>query len=91
MVESNPTSLTFNQYPFLKTLGLSETNFGCYANGRWSGTGGEFISLNPHNNQPIARIKLASTQEYEECVRAMESERLRWAKTPAPVRGEVVR
>lgn len=47
--------------------------------------------MNPHNNQPIARIKLASSQEYEECIKAMESERIRWAKTPAPVRGEIVR
>jgi len=32
MVESG---LTFNQYPFLKELGLSEDNLGCYRRGEW--------------------------------------------------------
>ena len=92
MVESNTTAnLTFNEFPFLKELGLQETNFGCYRNGEWSGNGGEVTSMNPHNNKPIAMIKLASAEEYEDCIRAMESERVRWAKTPAPVRGEIVR
>ena len=94
MVESRLASsgeLTFSQYPFLKELGLKEVNLGCYCDGRWSGSGGEVVSVNPHDNKPIAVVKLASAQEYEECVRAMERERVRWAKTPGPVRGEIVR
>lgn len=63
MVESN--KLTFNEYPFLKELGLSEVNYGCYRNGEWVGSGEEYVSINPHNNKPIARIKTASKEEYE--------------------------
>lgn len=55
------------------------------------GNGEEWTSLSPHNNKPIARIKMASKEDYNECVRAMESEKERWFKTPAPVRGEIVR
>jgi len=68
MVESNNTSqnteLTFSQYPFLKELGLTETNFGCYRNGEWVGHGDEVVSVNPHNNKAIAKIKLANAQDY---------------------------
>lgn len=92
MVESNPTAgLTFSQYPFLKELGLAETNLGCYHSGKWIGGGEEVVSVNPHNNQPIAKIRLANAQDYQDCIKAMEAERERWAKTPAPVRGEIVR
>nr|AED87000.1 turgor pressure sensor [Sterkiella histriomuscorum] len=94
MVESNITSqiaLTFNEYPFLKELGLAETNFGCYRKGEWVGHGDEVLAVNPHNNKAIARIKLASPKDYEDCIKAMEAEKIRWAKTPGPVRGEIVR
>ena len=89
MVESN--KLTFNDYPFLKELGLSEVNNGCYRNGEWVANGQEYVAVNPHNNKPIAKIKLASAQDYEDTIRAMESEKERWMKTPAPLRGEIVR
>lgn len=75
----------------MRELGLAETNFGCYRKGEWVGHGEEVLAVNPHNNQPIARVKLASEKDYEDCVKAMELERVRWAKTPAPVRGEIVR
>ena len=83
--------LTFSQYPFLKELGLSEVNYGCYRNGEWVGGDEIWTSINPHNNKPIAKIRLATPQNYEECIKAMESEKERWMKTPAPIRGEVVR
>jgi aldehyde dehydrogenase family 7 protein A1 len=85
------TALTFNDYPFLKELGLSETNNGCYRNGEWVGSGSEYVSVNPHNNKPIAKIMLASNQDYEDCVKAMEAEKVKWFKTPGPIRGEIVR
>lgn len=66
-------------------------NFGCYRKGQWVGNGDEVLAVNPHDNKPIAKIKLANAQDYEDCIKAMESERVRWAKTPGPVRGEIVR
>jgi|LauGreDrversion4_2_1035121.scaffolds.fasta_scaffold260412_3 aldehyde dehydrogenase family 7 protein A1 len=85
------SSLTFNSYPFLKELGLKESNPGVYANGAWSGNGEEVISINPANNQPIAKIKMGNQSDYEACIKAMEAEKIKWIKTPAPIRGEVVR
>lgn len=57
MVES---TLTFNDYPFLKELGLEEINLGVYHSGQWMGNGPEFVSVNPHNNKAIAKIKMGS-------------------------------
>jgi hypothetical protein len=54
------SKLTFNEFPFLKELGLSEVNNGCYRDGEWVGNGGEYVAVNPHNNKPIAKIRLAS-------------------------------
>jgi aldehyde dehydrogenase family 7 member A1 len=53
-------SLTFNQFPFLKELGLSEHNLGCYRNGEWVGNGKTVTALNPATNKPIATVRLAS-------------------------------
>ena len=89
MVEAN--KLTFNEHPFLKTLGLSEVNFGVYRRGEWVGNGPEFTSVNPHNNEPIAKIKMGSIEDYESCIQAMEEEKDRWMLTPMPLRGEIIR
>lgn len=88
---SSSSNLTFNQYPFLAELGLSEVNNGCYRAGEWVGNGEEYTCVNPTNNKPIAKIKMASAQDYEDSIRAMEAEKVRWMQTPAPVRGEIVR
>jgi acyl-CoA reductase-like NAD-dependent aldehyde dehydrogenase len=34
---------------------------------------------------------MASRQDYDECIQAMLQEKERWAETPAPLRGEIVR
>jgi aldehyde dehydrogenase family 7 protein A1 len=47
--------------------------------------------VSPHDNKPIATVKLASADDYEDCIRAMESEKVQWMKTPMPVRGEIIR
>lgn len=85
------TKLTFNEYPFLKELGLQESNLGVYRAGEWGGAGEEVVSLNPANNKPIARIKMGSKADYEQCIKSMEAEKIRWMKTPGPIRGEVIR
>ena len=53
-------SLTYDQYDFLKDLGVETQNNGCYRDGEWVANGGDKTSINPHNNKPIAHIKLAS-------------------------------
>ena len=89
MVEQ--TSLTFNEYPFLKELGLEEVNLGVYHSGKWQGSGSEFISLNPHNNKPIAKVVMGSSEDYENCIKAMETEKEAWMLLPMPKRGEIIR
>lgn len=83
--------LTFSQYPFLKELGLEETNYGVYRRGEWVGNGPDFLAVCPHNNKPIARIKMGSVEDYEACIEAMEQEKEKWMLTPMPIRGEIVR
>lgn len=85
------SKLTFNDYPFLKDLGLGENNIGCYRDGQWQASGEEILTYNPATNKPIAKVKMGSKSDYEACVKAMESEKVKWMKTPAPIRGEIVR
>lgn len=82
---------TFSNYPFLKDLGLSEVNSGCYRSGQWVGDGPDEVVYSPHDNQPIAVVKTATVKQYNECIVAMEEERSKWVQTPAPLRGEIVR
>eukprot|EP01027_Heterolobosea_sp_BB2_P025709 GEZU01039464.1.p1 GENE.GEZU01039464.1~~GEZU01039464.1.p1 ORF type:complete len:513 (-),score=204.74 GEZU01039464.1:69-1607(-) len=83
--------LTFSQYPFLKELGLSEDNLGCYTGSRWCGSGESITSYNPSTGKPIARVSQATAEEYEECLKNMEAAKKAWFATPAPKRGEIVR
>lgn len=70
--------LNFSKYPFLRELGLSEVNHGCYRMGEWVGNGNEVTSLNPHNNEKVAKTKCASVANYQECITAMAGEKARW-------------
>jgi hypothetical protein len=70
------SKLTFNEYPFLKELGLAESNLGVYAGGSWSGSGEEVVSVNPANNKPIAKVKVGSVADYQACIKAMEVEKV---------------
>ncbi len=61
-------SLTFSKYPFLKELGLQEVNYGVYRAGEWVGNGPEYTALSPHDNAPIAKIRMATDADYESCI-----------------------
>lgn len=65
----------FDNYGFLKELGLDKENMGCYKEGEWASTdGAEQVAINPHNNKPIAKTKLAGLKDYDAAVKAMKSE-----------------
>jgi aldehyde dehydrogenase family 7 protein A1 len=85
------SELTFDQFPFLKELGLEKDNLGCYYNGKWHGDGPTYTSVNPHNGKPIARIRFASDKNYEDAVQTMLKGQKEWMGIPAPKRGEIVR
>ena len=75
---SATSGLNFEKYPFLKELGLSETNFGCYRDGKWVGNGQEQVTVNPHNNEKVAAVKCASVDDYDDCIKAMAAEKKKW-------------
>ena len=83
MVDSTP-SFTLTNYPFLAELGLTELNLGVYHSGEWTAHGAEYTAMNPHDNKPIAKIKMATSEDYEACIQAMEAEKERWMLLPMP-------
>ena len=86
------TSTSLRQYPFLQKLGLAENNPGVYRSGEWvDGRGQTFTSISPHNNQPIASVKMGDATDFNDCLLAMDAEQARWMTTPMPVRGEIIR
>ncbi|XP_029475291.1 alpha-aminoadipic semialdehyde dehydrogenase [Rhinatrema bivittatum] len=78
------------QYAWLKELGLREENEGVY-NGSWGGRGEVVTSYCPANNEPIAKVRQASLEDYEETVKKAKDAWKIWADIPAPKRGEIVR
>lgn len=84
--------LTFAQHDFLPKLGLEETNLGCYKRGEWVGGDEDvWLSNNPHDNKKFCKTKLATAEQYEDAIDAMEGEKEAWMNLPAPARGEIVR
>ena len=57
------SGLTFNEYPFLKELGLKEENEGVF-NGAWGGKGEWLTSVNPTTGKPIARYEFLPIYHY---------------------------
>ncbi|EMP34765.1 Alpha-aminoadipic semialdehyde dehydrogenase [Chelonia mydas] len=86
------TTLLINQpqYAWLKDLGLKEENEGVY-NGSWGGRGEIVTTYCPANNEPIASVRQASLEDYEETIKKAKEAWKIWADVPAPKRGEIVR
>jgi len=82
--------LTWSKYEPLRQLGITDENPGLF-NGKWGGSGGLKLSINPATNQPIARVRSATIEDYVTTVQEMDKVREMWANLPAPARGEVVR
>ncbi|NXC18048.1 AL7A1 dehydrogenase, partial [Corythaeola cristata] len=78
------------RYAWLRELGLREENPGVY-NGRWGGGGQVVTTYCPANNEPIASVRQASLEDYEETVKKAKEAWKIWADIPAPKRGEIVR
>jgi aldehyde dehydrogenase family 7 protein A1 len=89
-MESTSEELTFDNYPFLKDLGLQKDNLGCYNGKEWCGSGKYLYSVNPATGKNIARVKLANEDEYEQCIKNMEAIKEKWYEFPMPKRGIIV-
>ena len=78
--------------PVLARLGIEPDNSGVCARG-WlaSPTGANLASLNPADGEELARVRLASVDDYEVVVSAAAEVFKHWRMVPAPQRGQIVR
>jgi aldehyde dehydrogenase family 7 protein A1 len=83
--------LTHAKYPFLKELGIESENFGCYYDGKWVGSGPSLTIYNPSTSEPIATVKQANEEDYENAISSMQRGHDQWVTTPPPLRGEIIR
>ncbi len=72
-------------------LGLEETNSGVYAGGWVEATGEEVTVENPSSGEALAKVTMASAEEYERVVASSVETFDRWRMLPAPKRGDHVR
>ena len=83
----NPT-----QASILARLGIEQSNPGaCHTSCVPAPGCGELVSRSPNDGGEIARIRLASRQDYESVIGATAAVFERWRLFPAPKRGEIVR
>jgi aldehyde dehydrogenase (NAD+) len=77
----------------LSSLGLSELNDGSWCGSGWLGNDDTVLieSVNPANDEVIAKVKSATVHDYEKVVMSAREAFLEWRKVPAPKRGELVR
>jgi len=75
----------------LERLGVALDNDGA-ATGAWIATRGEpIVSVSPADGEPIASVRSAGPQDYEQVVEAAMAGFAAWRLVPAPRRGEIVR
>lgn len=87
-------TLTQEKYPFLKQLGIREINSGaCAGPDDWSSVEGrELIDVvTPVDGSVVARVALASLEDYEHVVKVAKENFSKWCMIPAPKRGNIVR
>ena len=95
-MQLSTTVLEEERYASVKrSLQLDETgiNSGIY-NGTWHyGNAGRSMNkqLNPSTRQVIGRVIFGNTEDYTNTIKGMDAVKKKWANTPSPLRGEVVR
>ena len=73
-------------------LSLATTAAGaCLGPGAWRGAGATITSVNPANEQELARVALADAADLEAVVATAVTAAQAWRDVPAPKRGEAVR
>jgi aldehyde dehydrogenase (NAD+) len=87
-------ALSYEKYPFLKELGIREVNPGaCAGPDDWSGIEGKetLDVITPIDGSTVARVALASVEDYEHVLNVAQESFQEWRMTPAPLRGQIVR
>jgi aldehyde dehydrogenase (NAD+) len=88
------SALSYERYGFLKELSIQETNSGaCAGPDDWSDVKGRDVLnvITPINDSVIAKVALASQQDYEHVVKVAHQTFQEWQMIPAPKRGQVIR
>ena len=81
-----------NPQEILNRLGIGEIHSGaCGAGWMEHPSGGELASTNPTTGKPLARVAMASADDYEQVAAQAHETFLRWRMYPAPKRGEIIR
>ncbi len=76
----------------LRDLDLERSNPGVWSPSLgWGGSGQPFESINPATGKPIAEIRGAAGEEYEQLMRDAQENFHQWREVPAPQRGQAVR
>jgi aldehyde dehydrogenase (NAD+) len=84
-------NLEDSMHEVLKRLGLDEVNPGAACGGWIQTRGREVASINPTTGEELARVRLASVEDYETIVARTTEVFTRWRSLPAPKRGELLR
>ena len=82
------------RFPFLRELSIQDVNPGsCAGPDDWSSIEGHELLevVTPIDGSLIAKVALASVDDYEHVVKTAQEAFLKWRLTPAPVRGQIVR
>ena len=82
------------RFPFLRELSIQDVNPGsCAGPDDWSSIEGHELLevVTPIDGSLIAKVALASVDDYERVVKTAQEAFLKWRLTPAPVRGQIVR
>jgi len=82
--------LKYENYTFLKELTLTKENFGCYNGKEWCGSTKTLQVLNPHDNSTTALIKIASEDQYEQCINSMIAIKDTWMNLSMVKRGLII-
>jgi len=76
----------------LARYGITDGHAGICVNGKWiKGSGKDFAISDPSTNEVLAKISFATAEDYAQHIGALDSQRDKWARLPAPVRGQIVR
>ncbi|RYH30014.1 aldehyde dehydrogenase family protein [archaeon] len=76
----------------LAKLNIQNTQKGVYC-GEWITAKNAQINhqINPANGEKLGEVEFGTEDEYHHVISAMDAVKDKWANTPAPVRGEIVR
>ena len=86
--------LTHSRYSFLSDLGIQDVNPGtCGGPGDWASSEGreKLDIVTPIDGSVIAKVALASEEDFQHVIKVAQEGFLKWRLLPAPQRGQIVR